>query len=656
MLRTTCMVGFRWFLTSILVAAATAAQAASPCDTPTLDDLPRLPRNVTLHQFSSRNKKGVNLDAEWCLYKDKHGDFVVFDAVGPGCVRSIWQTVYPKDQVLKFYFDGETKPRYEVKTDDFYSGKLPEFPKPLVSREILGYYQYEGEDIAVNCFVPIPFAKSLKVSLSNVKTPSFNHFLYERYPHGTPVTTFTGKEDHSYLLSTFTKQGEELLPVKDAKVIRTPLAELKPGEVREILNVAQPGTVAKIVLEGDATDAFLHHAELEMYWDESARPDVIAPVGMFFACPVHPENVRSLPTKVETLPNNRIRMTSYFRMPFWRKGTILLTNRLTPNVPAATFKVSSEVQLVPQHYSEGDAGYFSTMFRDGRTEMARDWLIFDALGIGRFLGVVQTMEGGHYCEGNERFAVDGALMPQVHGTGTEDYYLACLWPNPYYNKPFAGCVNDITKKPGPAAYYRFHLESPLPFYSQLDARIQHGAMSQIVSHYQTLGYCYLRKQPGLRLTDLIDVGNETSERQHDYKATDSTPIGTLEASYEGNIAWTQIRDDGRKHAGGDITFAVAVSPDNSGVRLRRRLDQKFGRQSADVFVDGQPAGTWYYADENEFLRWHDSEFDLPPELTRGKSELKIRLAVKSEDGYGPFTDFRYEALSYTGGKEKTASK
>ena len=39
-------------------------------------------------------------------------------------------------------------------------------------------------------------------------------------------------------------------------------------------------------------------------------------------------------------------------------------------------------------------------------------------------------------------------MPQIHGTGTEDYYLACLWPNPNYNKPFAGCVGDITKIPG----------------------------------------------------------------------------------------------------------------------------------------------------------------------------------------------------------------
>ncbi|MFZ1935304.1 MAG: DUF2961 domain-containing protein [Thermoguttaceae bacterium] len=651
MLRITCTAGFRWFLLSVLMAALVPGlQAASPCDPLTLDDLPILPRNVSLLQFSSHNRQGVNGDAGWCLYKDAKGAFVVFDAMGPGCLRSFWQTCFPKDQVLKFYFDGETRPRYEIKTVDLYGGKHPLFPKPLVSDEILGYFA--GGDVAGNCFVPVPFAKSLRISMT--KVASFHHFLYERYPFGTPVATFTGKEDRSYLLRAFAKQGEELSPPTDAKVIRTPPAELKPGESRAILNLQQAGVVSRIVIEGDASEAFLHQVEIEMCWDDSPRPDVLAPVGMFFACAVRPENVRSLPTKVELLSEHRIRLTSYFRMPFWRRASIVLINR--PSVGTnATGKVSTEVHLQPQRYKEADTGYFSALYRAGRTEMARDWLILDAQGTGRFLGVVQTMFGSHYCEGNERFTVDGAAMPQVHGTGTEDYYLACLWPNPNYNKPFAGCVGDITKTPGPACYYRFHLEGPLPFYSSLDARIQHGAMSDIVSQYRTLGFCYLRKRPVLRQTDLIDVANETSERQHNYRAAGSTLTGELEASYEGNNAGTMIRDDGRMHTGGEIAFTVAVAPDNSGVRLRRRLDQKFGRQSVDVYVDGQPAGTWYHADQNEFLRWHDSEFDLPPELTRGKSELKLRLAVKSGEGHGPFTDFRYEVLSYRGNNAKETS-
>ena len=84
--------------------------------------------------------------------------------------------------------------------------------------------------------------------------------------------------------------------------------------------------------------------------------------------------------------------------------------------------------------------------------------------------------------------------------------------------------------------------------------------------------------------------------------------------------------------------------------MPRRLDQNGPRQAADLYVDGQPAGTWYHADQNTFLRWFDSEFDLPANLTRGKSELKVRLAVRKGQGYGDFTDFRYEVLVFEGRK------
>ena len=92
----------------------------------------------------------------------------------------------------------------------------------------------------------------------------------------------------------------------------------------------------------------------------------------------------------------------------------------------------------------------------------------------------------------------------------------------------------------------------------------------------------------------------------------------LEASYEGGAVGTIVRDRGRMHDGGEITFTVAIDPDNHGVRLRRRLDQEYARQAADVYVDGQFAGTWYHPDQNSFSRWFDSEYDLPAEFDRRK--------------------------------------
>ena len=289
------------------------------------------------------------------------------------------------------------------------------------------------------------------------------------------MTTFNGGEDRSYLLRAFTKQGEELQPAADAEVIRTAVPTLKERGRLNLLNVEKAGTVARLVIEGDGSEDFLQRVAVEMQWDESLRPDVLAPTGMFFAAAVQAENVRSLPTKVEKLPKDRVRLTSYFRMPFWRKGRISLVNESAK----ATGPLATAVYLAPARYAEYEAGYFCALYREGRTEMGRDWLFYDAGGSGWFVGVVQTMYGAHYCEGNEHFTMDGAAMPQISGTGTEDYYLACFWPNRNFNSPFSGCVGAIADlaadsktllfKPCPACYYRFHLEAPIPFYSSLDA-------------------------------------------------------------------------------------------------------------------------------------------------------------------------------------------
>lgn len=633
-----------WCLLKIVPVSA----ADSPTGPMTLDRLPTLPHDLSVHEYSSHNKRGVNGDGEWFLYKDENGDAVIFDAVGPGCVRSIWQTDVHPGQVMKFYFDGETKPRYAIETPDFFQGKHSDFPKPLVMLENWGLWA--PGVVAGNCFVPIPYEKSLKIVYQGTST--FHHLLYERFPYGTPVTTFTGKEDRDYLAKAFTQNGEELNPPADAEVVRASVPEMKPGDQLTLLGVDKPGTVAKIVIEGESSEEFLRQAEISMQWDESPRPDVLAPLGIFFGPAVRPEAVRSMPTKVELLPEGRIRMTCYFRMPFWRKANISLVNR--PFDKSKTFgPVSAEVHLIPQRYDEKDTGYFNALYRDGRTEMGRDWLFFESGGTGRFVGVVQTLEHSHYCEGNEHYTLDGAGAPQINGTGTEDYYLACYWPNPNFNIPFAGCIGNIQQIPGPSCYYRFHLEAPIPFYSSLDARIQHGGASDIVSHYRSLGFCYLRKRPALRQTDLIDVANETSEKAHGYKAAKSKLTGELEASYEGGSIGTMVRDRGRLHEGGEIEFTAAIDPDNRGVRLRRRLDQEYAQQTADVYIDDQFAGTWYHPDQNSFLRWFDSEYDLPANLTAGKSAIKVRLAVKHGEGRGPFTDFRYEVLTFAGELPKT---
>ena len=150
----------------------------------------------------------------------------------------------------------------------------------------------------------------------------------------------------------------------------------------------------------------------------------------------------------------------------------------------------------------------------------------------------------------------------------------------------------------------------------------------------------------MRETDFLDVGNAASERAHAYSAADSEPTGVVTGRPEGDYFQTSDDQDGRRHRRGEITFEAAVDPQNSGIRLRRRLDQAGLPQTVEVHVDGAYAGNWRHACQNEYLRWYDSDFDLPAKLTRGKGLLALRLVVIEGPDSGAFTDFNYRVFCF----------
>ncbi len=611
-----------------------------------LDRLLLSPEQFQVLQTSSHNKQGRNGDADRPLYKDIHGDDVIFDAAGPGCVRSIWGTWFARDAVLNFYFDGEQKPRYRINEIDFFSGMSPDFPSPLASYELRGYYG--KEPYAGNCFVPIPFSKSLKISVTGKSR--FFHLLYELYPYGTPVETFTGKEDRTALVECFEQAGRVTGPRQGDEVRTLSRENTEPrGEVVLFERTGASGIVRTITVEADDTELLFRDTQIVMRWDGHVRDDVRAPAGMFFGSANRAYNVSALPVTVQKLPAGRVRLHCAFPMPFWTSARIVLRN--LSDRPLG--RIDASVAAAPNRLPEVRGLYFTTLYHKGETTYGRDWPLYDSPGSGWFVGVVQSMQYEHYCEGNEHFYIDGAVSPQINGTGSEDYYLGCFWPNRQYSSPFAICAGDLMAEGGgeqkgayaiPSSYARFHLEAPIPFFRSMDARIQHGGMSDIRSNYRSLAFCYLRRQPSMRETDFIDVGSATSERMHRYSSADSELTGIVNGRPEGDYFDTSEDRDGRRHRQGEITFEIAVDPQNNGVRIRRRLDQAGLPQTADVYVDGVCAGTWRHACQNEYLRWFDSDFDLPAKLTRGKGLLTLKLVVVDGPDAGAFTDFNYHVL------------
>jgi hypothetical protein len=124
-------------------------------------------KDYSAERISSYDRTGDNADGG-----HKHpiapGETRVIGAVdGPGIIKHIWFTVaspeahHLKKYVLRMYWDGEALPAVEAPLGDFFGLGLGD------------YFVYEsgpisvGSQKALNCFFPMPFRKSARITLTN---------------------------------------------------------------------------------------------------------------------------------------------------------------------------------------------------------------------------------------------------------------------------------------------------------------------------------------------------------------------------------------------------------------------------------------------------------------------------------------------------------
>lgn len=614
------------------------------------DPLLSTPEGVQVLQTSSHNKTGNNWDEYWPQYVDENGEEVIFDVAGPGCIKQMWGTGFDPEGIIKFYFDEEKEARYQCLITDFYKGNADflRSDESLVSYEKRG--QWGEAPFAGNSFLPIPFGKHLKVTVEGVA--HFYHIIYEKYPKQkseNDKVLASAMEDRARLSSIVDKLDNLNIQYPGTEDYEYRMKEpLKPRQSLVLFQDSlKGGIIREMIIEGDGSEDFFRDTYIRMKWDSASRYQVMAPIGIFFGSANRPNKMRSLPLEVTPLPDGRAKLVCRFPMPYTKSAEIDLLNWSTKTFLEAKISLKIDRNTVVENQNKT---FFTTLYNEGETIYGHDWLLYEGAGSGWYVGTVQTMRQQHYCEGDEHFYIDGALSPQINGTGSEDYYLACFWPNNDFDTPFGCVVGDISIEGGgyyfnsyevPSCYSRYHLEAPIPFYSGIEAKIQHGGMSHIISQYRSLSYVYINPQTRINKTDYIDVGNAVSESAHSYKSSKSKTTGLEIISPEGDYFESSLKARGRTHNGGTISFKVAVDPENNGVRLRRLLDQKLPRQKAEVFIDGQSAGIWYWGYENEFLRAYEQDFDIHPDLTRGKKALRVKLVVD-----GNFSDNNYTVFSF----------
>ncbi len=148
-----------------------------------LDNIAKIrPDSVKRRRISSYDKTGGNID--WIDIKA--GEAVVLgETKGAGCITHIWCTCMCfskyslRNTILRMYWDGEEedKPSLEVPIGDFFGmghGTRKNFvsmPLQMSPRKGKGF----------NCWWPMPFSKSFKITLTNDNPKKFRIYYYIDY-------------------------------------------------------------------------------------------------------------------------------------------------------------------------------------------------------------------------------------------------------------------------------------------------------------------------------------------------------------------------------------------------------------------------------------------------------------------------------------------
>ena len=206
-----------------------------------------------------------------------------------------------------------------------------------------------------------------------------------------------------------------------------------PGGTLTVAELEGPGRITHIWFTIAAADPYYGRSvTLRMYWDGDEQPGVESPLGDFFAAghgiavPVN-----SLPVQVSA--EGRA-YNCYWPMPFRKSARVTVTNDSPEHMVHALYWY---VDWCATEDPGEDVAYFHAQYRqEFPCEAGRNYLIFDGVGQGHYVGTVLSVHmnsGSWFGEGDDFFYIDGEAEPSLRGTGTEDYFCDAWGFRPFNN-------------------------------------------------------------------------------------------------------------------------------------------------------------------------------------------------------------------------------
>jgi len=661
---------------------------------------------------STYDRSGGNerADASHFLYQEADDFSVALDVESPGVLYFVrynhwhgspWH--YEVDHTDHIVQESSTAdPLHPAKGSVFLPERL--FPKPLAWT----WSDTKGADLS---WVPIGFSQSFRMAYSRTFYGT-GYYIYHQFVPGAklsrPIVSWDGNTPpDAAVLELVSRAGSDLAPAGTGGIReRSGRIQLPANRTISVWTDTHGPSMVRALefsIPRDQALAF-SRARLRVTWDGRSESSIDAPISLFYGAGAlyNRDNreylVKSFPMVVR-YTSDRVYLSCYFPMPFFRSARIELTGAGVP-IADIEWKVRSAPYRDPANY----VGYFHATYRDHATpEPGKDLVLLDTTPTqgggdwsGQFVGtsfIFSDAADLTTLEGDPRFFFDDSRTPQAQGTGTEEWGGGGdYWGGENMTLPSAGhpigarnTQTAVSQEDRIESAYRFLLADLMPFGKNARIQLEHGGLNESTQHYQTVTYWYGLPAPALLRTDELTVGDEASERRHRYRSPDASAPYEITSRYEwgpdslaGREIYPAETDRGRTTKTAS-EFTLQIDPSNLGVMLRRKLDYSFPNQRAEVFVADagsddsgwEPAGVWYLAGSNVCVfsnpgqelgatehvvqnsnrRFRDDEFLLPLALTRERRSIRVRVKFTPVSrplfpGY-PLHELAWSEMRYT---------
>ncbi len=435
-------------------------------------------------------------------------EFVMFEAEEPGAIVRWWMTFGNQealDSYIRVYLDGNPVPVLEGMAPALVGGGLLA-PAPLSAAvSPLTEPQRQG----YNLYLPIPFSKSCKITLTNSsvvitperRTPSIYYNICSRlYEKGARVISFT----REMLLA------DSLAIAECCNVLKGITAPDARGEsVSSSEGRYPPGTACTLVfdennkaleslalrLEAADTASALRNTRVIITFDGIENVNV--PAGNFFGTGYSVNPYRTLFSSTDSTG----KMTFSRRMPFREECTVSVVNESSDTVG-----IELVAATVPYRWDKHSM-YFGASWNEysgietagsentGGTGRHIDLAITGLEGKGVYAGDAVTVfntADAWWGEGDEKIYVDNETFPSSIGTGTEDYYgYAWCRPEPFSHPFISQPAGEGNFYPGMTVNMRYRALDAIPFENAIRADIELWHWVKTKIDYSLTAYYYV---------------------------------------------------------------------------------------------------------------------------------------------------------------------